>query len=164
MKILTQKLSSTKGSTPREWLVDKVYAPKKKRSVELAKLAVEALLERNQKVTIQAIHEVSKEIDSNGKGLHRNTITGNQEVYEVYLEYRTYLKTVQVNGRTSPSSRERYEKYLKHLKIDRDLSLVRNRYKRLTKQELINRLIQCEQYVAERSHQWLLEQFQSEMK
>ncbi|MFI8716060.1 hypothetical protein [Brevibacillus brevis] len=160
---MTQQFSSTESVEAKEWLIEKVYTPKKKRSLELAEAAVRTLKERNQKVTIQSIHEVSKEIDPKGNGLHRNTITGNPDVYAVYTENRTYSKNVQVNARTTQSSLPRYEQFLKRLKRDRDLALVRNRYKRLTKQELINRLIQCEQYVAESRHQWLLEQFQSEM-
>jgi hypothetical protein len=163
MNSLTQKLTLNKKKVSKDWLDKKVYAPKKKRSIELAKEAILILNRRNINVTIQNIHEVSKEIDSEGKGLHRNTIRTNSEVYALYLENRTHQRTGRSNGQLSLTHKETYKQYLKHIKRDRDLSQVKNRYKRLTKQELINRLIHCEQYVAETRDQWLLEQFQSEI-
>ncbi|MGG4471198.1 hypothetical protein ABER68_24755 [Paenibacillus alvei] len=151
-----------KKKVSREWLDKKVYGPKKKRSIDLAKEAILILNRRNINITIQNIHEVSKEIDSRGKGLHRNTIRTNPEVYALYIENRTHQKIGRSNGQFSLAHRESYMQYLKHIKRDRDLYQVNKRYKRLTKQELINRLINCEQYVAETRDQWLFEQFQSE--
>jgi plasmid maintenance system antidote protein VapI len=74
---MTRKSTLNEDMLQREWLVDKVYNPKKTRSLELATKSIEKLLERNQKVTLQAIHDISKVIDPDGEGIHRNTITTN---------------------------------------------------------------------------------------
>jgi hypothetical protein len=163
MKIMTRKSTLNEDTLQREWLVDKVYNPKKARSLDLATKSIGKLLERNQKVTIQAIHDISKVIDSDGEGIHRNTITSNEDVYAVYTANRNYHKPRQINRRAYKFSADSYPHFLKHIKCDRELTAVRSRYKRLTKQDLIDRLIQCEQYVAETKQQWVIAQFQSEM-
>jgi hypothetical protein len=162
MKVMTRKSTLNEDTLQREWLVDKVYKPKKTRSLELATKSIEKLLERNQKVTIQAIHDISKVIDPDGEGIHRNTITTNEDVYAVYTANRHYHEPKQSNRRAYKSG-DSYIHFLKHIKCDRDLHSVRSRYKRLTKQELIDRLILCEQYVADTKQQWVIAQFQSEI-
>ncbi|WP_047151179.1 hypothetical protein [Aneurinibacillus tyrosinisolvens] len=45
------------------------------------------------------------------------------------------------------------------IKVDRDVKNVRKRYRQMTKEELIERLIQAEQFIAVNFEGWLAEQF-----
>lgn len=148
-------------SVPKQWLEDKVYSVKKTRSLKLAQASIQQLKALNKLITVQTIHDISKEIDPEKKGIHRNTIRTNPDVYQLYMENRSHSITRTAKRRTNPFD-ETYKHYLKHIKQERDLQAVLTRYRRLSKQELIDRLITCEQYVAEAKHKWLLEQFQSD--
>jgi hypothetical protein len=45
--------------------------------------------------------------------------------------------------------------------FSRDIENVRKRYRKMTKEELIEKLIQAEQYIAENHENWIVEQFKA---
>ncbi|WP_434750730.1 hypothetical protein [Paenibacillus amylolyticus] len=47
------------------------------------------------------------------------------------------------------------------IKLDRNLNTVRLRYQQMTKEQLIERLISAEQYIARSTEAWLEKQFES---
>jgi len=49
----------------------------------------------------------------------------------------------------------------KNIKLDRDVQRVKGRYMQLTKLELVELLINAEQYIAEQNKVWLKSQFES---
>ena len=57
----------------------------------LGKGAIDLLVKQNLPVTLKTVSEKSKEIDSEGKGIHPNTITTNPELNEYYKQHsKTY--------------------------------------------------------------------------
>lgn len=48
-----------------------------------------------------------------------------------------------------------------HIKIDRDVQRVKGRYMKMSKLELVELLIQAEQYIAEQNKTWIKTQFES---
>jgi hypothetical protein len=95
---------------------------------------------------------VCKIRDYNGSNMAVNLTAESPKTIRIFLSALKKFYAVMI----------REEMYL-YSKCDRELTAVLSRYKRLTKQDLIDRLIQCEQYVAETKQQWVIAQFQSEM-
>ncbi|PIJ96303.1 hypothetical protein CTN02_19740 [Lysinibacillus sphaericus] len=54
-----------------------------------------------------------------------------------------------------PISTENFE----NIKPNRNLVALQNRYKNLTKEDLINRLIAAEEYIIDNNQKWLYKQF-----
>ncbi|RID87374.1 hypothetical protein D1970_05480 [Mesobacillus zeae] len=48
-----------------------------------------------------------------------------------------------------------------NIKTDRDLAALQIRYKKMSKAELINRLIAAEQYIVDNNQKWVYEQFEN---
>lgn len=67
------QLSNITPSGNRPWLKS-VHEQRKERSIQLGIQAIDALVADKTPVTLKNIHEKSKELDSNGKGIHSNTI------------------------------------------------------------------------------------------
>ncbi|MGG4147441.1 hypothetical protein ABEW34_30480 [Paenibacillus algorifonticola] len=61
--------------------------------------------------------------------------------------------------RTSKALLEDLDAY-KHIKVDRNIERVRQRYIQLTKPELIEMIIKMEQYISHQNKQWLKNEFE----
>lgn len=138
------------------------YDRKRARTLNLVTEAVKLLISNNKPVTLSSISITTKELDPEGKGLHPNTIRSNPEAYCVYTENSiTYKKNYQLKNRKKPSMKKMENQNFSNIKIDRDLNLVSSRYKKWSKEELINRLIAAEQYIAENNSKWVDKQFEN---
>ncbi|MEY9976239.1 hypothetical protein [Lysinibacillus sp. RC79] len=141
-----------------QWL-DKVHQQRKKRSVSIGKQTIDFLVAQGIPVTYHNISEHSKSFDDNGKGIHMNTIKRNEELHAYYKQHsRTYKVK---NTRKKPVLPSKFdEATLRRISPERDINNAKNKYMQLTKEELVNRLISVEQYVAENQKRWVANHFE----
>ena len=67
------------------------HQKRRKRSIEIGKQAIDLLIKKGSPITFTTIVEQSKEIDTDGKGIHHNTIRTNEVLYEYYKQHsKTY--------------------------------------------------------------------------
>ncbi len=135
----------------RPWLKEKVYDPKRQRTAELVKLAVDYLLKNKRRVSLASLVARSKELDPEGRGVSETAILNNEEAREYYERHRTWRGKF----RKCPARSGNAPEIVAPIKIDRDLSRVRHRYLKMSKAELAARLLAVEQKYAEQEEQWL---------
>lgn len=135
----------------RPWLKEN-DKKRQQRSLELGKQAIHRLVANGTAVTLSAIQTASKEIDPAGKGIHPNTVKTNPELFECYKQYsHTYAKKHRI-----PPVQTNNGMQLDFMRIDpnRNLTQVRNRYRKHPKAELIEKLIAAEQFIADNHSKW----------
>ncbi|WP_286922962.1 MULTISPECIES: hypothetical protein [Lysinibacillus] len=145
-------------SDKREWLV-KVHQQRKERSVSIGIQTINFLVSKGIPVTYHNISHHSKAFDDEEKGIHINTIKRNEELYEHYKKHsRTYKVK---NARKKPEKPPIFdESTLRRISPERGLTNARKKYMQLSKEELVNRLIAVEQYVAENQKRWVANHFE----
>lgn len=138
------------------WLEDQVYGPKRQRTIELVTRTVDTLVAQGvqdhgvTRVSLSTIVAHSKHLDPAGKGVSHTAILGNAEARAYYEQHRTQA------GARSSRPRPRLEgEESGPVKADRDLTRVRQRYLRLSKAELVERLVAAEQAQARQHARWL---------
>lgn len=101
------------------------------------------------------LHSYKEEI----KGIHINTIKRNEELYE---QYKKHSRTYKIkNARKKPEKPSTFdESTLRRISPNRDSNKARKKYMQLSKEELVKRLIEVEQYVAENQQRWVSNQFE----
>lgn len=155
---------SPKGihSDKHQWL-DKVHQQRKQRSVSIGIQTIDFLVAHDIPVTYHNISEHSNSFDDNGKGIHMNTIKRNEELHAYYQQHsRTYKVK---NARKKPEKLSKFdESTVRRISPERDLNNVRKKYMQLSKEELVNRLIAVELYVAENQERWVIDQFEKFLK
>src|SRR5216683_683616 len=126
----------TTSDSPPAALVP-VYERKRQRTTKLTKNTIE-FLERNRKpISLASIAAVSRQIDPERRGVSENGIRTNPDAYENYRAHMTW----KVPGRTRPRSPRK----LAQGHASRDLVRARQRYMRLPKKELAEKLIVLEE-------------------
>jgi hypothetical protein len=139
------------------WLEEKVYARLRRRTVGLVKRSVDALRQDTQRVSLATVAAKSKELDTegNGKGVSESAILDNQEARAYYEQYRSWCgsprkraKPLAVAQTAEPRS----------VKPGRDEQRVRQRYLRMSKDVLVERLITAERTLGEQRERWLSQQ------
>lgn len=145
-------------SDKHQWL-DKVHHQRKERSASIGIATIDFLVSKGIPVTYHNISEHSKAFDEKEKGIHINTIKRNEELYEHYKKHsRTYKVK---NVRKKPQKPSTFdESTLRRISPNRDSNNARKKYMQLSKVELVNRLIEVEQYVAENQQRWVSSQFE----
>ncbi len=142
---------------PHPWLEEKVYAKLRQRTVDLVKQSVDALRQDKQRISLATVAAKSKELDveGNGKGISESAILDNQEARAYYEQYRSWrgpsrkrAKPLVVATSASPGV----------VKPGRDEQRVRQRYLRMSKEALVERLITAERVLAEQRDRWLSQQ------
>lgn len=142
---------------PHPWLEEKVYAHLRQRTVELVKRSVDALRKDKQRISLSTIVAKSKELDAegNGKGISESAILDNEEARVYYEQHRTWQ-----------GNRKRRAKPLVvatavsvgPVKPDRNEQRARQRYLRMSKEALVERLLTVEKTSAQERERWLLQQ------
>lgn len=140
-----------------EWL-QASYDRRKSRSFEFGVKAIDALIKEGKSVSFRTVSDKSKEIDPAGAGIHQNTIRKNQELHKYFLKHRT-AKAYKPLKRSYKPLEDDLDAF-KHIKQDRDIDRVRQRYMQLTKPELVDLLIRMEQYIAYQNQYWLKSEFE----
>jgi hypothetical protein len=107
-------------------------------------------MKAHKRVSLAALAARSKEIDPDGRGISESTILKNQEARIYYEQDRSW--------RAGSGNRQRIFKpnavTVPPIKGDRDRARVRYRYLKLTKAELVERLLEVEQAHAVLQEQW----------
>jgi len=147
----TRKIPTRRAPT---WLDEAVYAPKRQRTVELVKRAVDTLVERRKldgttRVSLNTIVVIAKQQDPTGRGIAHTAILENEEAYAYYKRYRTAGKT------TKGPSAKKQKNTRPVIKAERDQTRVRQRYLKLSREELVNQLLLVEQQYAELHERYL---------
>jgi hypothetical protein len=140
---------------PHPWLEEKVYAKLRQRTVDLVKQSVDELHKGKQRVSLATVAAKSKELDPEHRGISESAIRDNQEARAYYEQHRSWqgssrkrAKPLVVAAPVSPRS----------VKPSRDEQRVRQRYLRMRKEALVERLITAERTVAEQREWWLTQQ------
>ncbi|CAH8770875.1 hypothetical protein [Paenibacillus dendritiformis] len=152
-----RRKSVSPQTTELEWL-QASYDKKKNRSLELGVKAIDTLIKEGKTVSYRTVSDKSKVIDPEGIGIHQNTIRKNQELHNHFLQYRT-TKVYNPRKRSSKPLDNDLDAF-RHIKQDRDIDRVRQRYMQLTKPELVDLLIRMEQYIAYQNQHWLKSEFE----
>ncbi len=150
-------MRSTRKTPPRQaptWLDAAVYEPKRQRTFEIVKRAVDTLVEqRNQdgvtRISLTTIVAMAKQQDPAGQGIAHTSILENEQAYAYYKKFRTARPAKQrqhapTRGETAPM-----------IKADRDQARVRQRYMQWNRANLVDRLLFVEQQYAELNTRYL---------
>ena len=146
--------SRANGASPAHgWLAERVYVPKRERTIELVKRSVDALVGQRERVSLASIAATSKTIDPERQGVSESAILGNAQARAYYEQHRSWKGTPRKRAAArAPSS------HPGHIKPNRDLEHIRQRYMRMSKAALVDRLLTVEQAYAERQERWLVQQ------
>lgn len=143
--------SSSEESEAPKWLQDKVYSPKMERTVRLVKASVDALIQAKQPVSKATVVAKSKELDPEGQGVSASAIKRNADAFTYYEKYRSYKEP---QGRRVVPTKQPIETDTLRIKPDRDENRARQRYLKLTKDQLAARLIAVENAFAQQQECW----------
>jgi hypothetical protein len=142
---------------PHPWLEEKVYAKLRQRTVDLVKQSVDALRKDKQRISLATVAAKSKKLDveGDGKGISESAILDNQEARVYYEQHRSWRGPSRKHAKplivALPASSGA-------VKPGRDEQRVRQRYLRMSKEALVERLITTERTLAEQRERWLLQQ------
>jgi hypothetical protein len=142
---------------PHPWLEERVYAKLRQRTIDLVRQSVDALLKDKQRISLSTVVAKSKELDTegNGKGISESAILDNQEARAYYEQHRSWqgnhkrrAKPLVMSSPTQPGP----------VKSDRNEQRARQRYLRMSKEALVDRLITVERTSAQARERWLSQQ------
>lgn len=144
------------ASSAHSWLEERVYAPKRERTFELVQQSVDVLLKRKERVSLASIILTSKEVDPEGRGISESAILGNDQTRAHYEQHRTWKGS---RKRLISSTEAPFPSSVSGLiKPNRDEQRVRQRYLRMGKEALVERLMSMERTHAETRERWLSQQ------
>lgn len=123
------------------WLRDKVYEPKRRRTVDLVRRAVDDLRQSRDKVSLASVARRSRALDPEGRGVSESAILGNEEAKAYFDQHRTARPSArrQTTRAASPGGDPT------RISLDRDPQTARQRYMRMSKPDLVQRLLSVEQ-------------------
>jgi len=150
-------LKSTHKTLKRQaptWLNEAVYEPKRQRTVELVKQAVDTLVEQRKqdsttRISLNTIVATAKQQDPTGQGIAHTAILENEEAYAYYKRHRTAHKP----SKRSPATKTTEAGPV--VKEGRDQRRVRQRYMKWNREALVDQLILMEQQYAQLHERWL---------
>ena len=87
------------------------------------------------------IAQISKQIDPEKKGIHTNTIRTNPEAHAYYFKHsKTYIKAMNRSKQQKKNKEVATTENFENIKHNRNLATLQIRYKKMSKEELVNRL------------------------
>ena len=140
---------------PHPWLEEKVYAKLRQRTIDLVKRSIDTLRKDNQRVSLATVAAKSKELDPERRGISESAILDNQEARAYYEQHRSWQGTrkrrAQPQAVASPAQPG-------PVKPDRNEQRARQRYLRMSKDALVERLLAVERLHAQERERWLAQQ------
>jgi hypothetical protein len=140
---------------PHPWLEEKVYARLRQRTSDLVKRSVDALQKDSQRVSLSTVAAKSKELDPDHRGISESAILDNQEAKAYYEQHRSWqgnrkrrVKPLAIASPAQPGP----------VKPDRNEQRARQRYLRMSKEALVERLLAVERLHAQERERWLSQQ------
>ncbi|MDN4079370.1 hypothetical protein QYF52_15590 [Paenibacillus polymyxa] len=152
------QIFNSRQKTKKPWL-DSLYVQRKNRTLELGKKSIDELIKQGVRISYRNIAEISKQIDDEKRGIHANSIKSNPDLYNYYQENVQKKEKIKKTLTNSFKS-ELLAKNYNIIKPDRDLNSLRSRYKKYTKQELVELLISAEEYIANNNNKWIISEFE----
>lgn len=143
------------SDSERSWLREKVYAPKRQRTIHIVKQTIDSLLASKQRVSLATVTNKSKEIDPEGLGISESAILNNEEARSYYELNRTWKGGSRRRQKKEGDHRPPLPFTLSKINPNRDVSRVRQRLMRLSKTELVDRVLTLEQATGLQEEQWL---------
>lgn len=147
--------SSLNESSAPVWLTEQVYLPKRQRTVDLVHASIDALRKTQSRVSLASIAAKSRELDPDRVGISESAILTNEEARAYYEQHRSWK-----HQRRPPTSTQKPSRNPEpgSIKLTRDQVRAHQRYQRLSKGELVDRLIVAEQSAAEWEQRFLSHQ------
>ena len=140
---------------PHPWLEEKVYTRLRQRTVDLVRRSVDALRADKQRVSLATVTAKSKELAPDHRGISESAILDNQEAKAYYEHYRSWRGSPRKRAKplavASPAQSSA-------VRPGRDEQRVRQRYLRMSKDALVERLLFVERTLAEQRERWLSQQ------
>ncbi|MGE7910297.1 hypothetical protein [Lysinibacillus xylanilyticus] len=143
----------------RPWLTEN-YKNRSDRAIRIGKETIDRLITKGIPVTFANVAQSSKEVDIEGKGIHENTIRSNVELYKYYKQHSKTYKQRENSKGIKPNSLK-LDVNFQMLKADHNLDNLHRKYMKLSKQELVQRLILAEQYISENQNKRVTDHFES---
>lgn len=153
-------MSHTFNSTNKRPWLNESHQKRSNRSVDIGKQAIDLLVKKGEPVTYTNIADSSKEIDPEGKGIHSNTIRTNEQLYEYYKQHSLTYKQKENSKNVKPSFNNDFDIDFRKVKPNRNVDNAQIKYMKLSKKELVQRLILAEQYIAENNTKWVANHFE----
>jgi hypothetical protein len=135
------------------WLQAQVYAPRRQRTLNQVRRAVDALVTAHQPVSLASIAAMSKSLDPQGRGISTSAILGNAQARAYYERHRRWTPGRHRRGPSAPSASMSLVR--PRISLSRDVTRARRRYLRLGKSLLVERLLALELAYAEQEERWL---------
>ncbi len=137
------------------WLAKQVYQPKRQRTIDLVHQSVEALRNEKARISLASIAAKSRKLDPTGAGISESAILTNEAARAYYEQHRSWRRQ-----RRPPTSSQKPAKRIPAgvVKLTRDEVWARQRYQRLSKAALVDRLLAAERTSAEWEQRWLSHQ------
>ena len=158
MKIRLHRSNSTPESSksePHPWLEEKVYARLRQRTVDLVKQSVDQLRLDKRRISLATVAAKSKELDADHRGISESAILDNQEARAYYEQHRSWRGSLRKRAKPLAAAQTAEPR---SVKPGRDEQRVRQRYLRMSKDVLVERLITAERTLAEQRERWLSQQ------
>src|SRR5712691_5055714 len=158
MKSRLRRSNSTPESSksePHPWLEEKWYVRLRQRTVDLVKQSVNALRENKQRISLSTVAAKSKELHAEHRGISESAILDNQEARAYYEQHRSWRGSRRKRAKPLAAAQTAEPR---SVKPGRDEQRVRQRYLRMSKDVLVERLITAERTLAEQRERWLSQQ------
>jgi hypothetical protein len=143
----------------RPWLKES-HKKRSNRSVYIGKRAIDSLIKKGELITYTNVAIASKEIDPEGKGIHPNTIRANEELYGYYKQHSLTFKQKENSKNVKPTINTEIDIDFRKINPNRSVENAQRKYMKLSKKELVQRLILAEQYIAENNSKWVANYFE----
>jgi len=129
-----------------------VYAARRQRTVDLVRASIKTLQTEGASISLASVAGASRRVDPQGKGVSESALLHNAQARACYEEHHTWVggphKRVVASARQLPAA-------MAVIKLDRDIGRARQRYLRLGKRELVERLLKAELACAQHEQHWL---------
>ena len=142
-------------SEPHPWLEEKVYSRLRQRTVALVKQSIDALGKDKERISLSTVAAKSKELDADHRGISESAILANQEARAYYEQHRSWRGSPRKRAKPLAAAQTAEPR---SVKPGRDEQRVRQRYLRMSKDVLVERLITAERTLAEQRERWLSQQ------
>lgn len=132
-----------------------MYEPKRQRTFEVVKRAVDTLMEQRKhdgttRISLNTIVTTAKQQDPTGRGIAHTAILENEEAYAYYKKFRT----ANTPKKHQPAPKKGQSQLI--IKTDRDQARIRQRYLKSSREDLVEQLLSVEQQYAELHERYLV--------
>jgi len=123
--------------------------------VDLVKQSVDQLRLDKRRISLATVAAKSKELDADHRGISESAILANQEARAYYEQHRSWRGSPRKRAKPLAAAQTAEPR---SVKPGRDEQRVRQRYLRMSKDVLVERLITAERTLAEQRERWLSQQ------